>query len=290
MGHSERNRCDICGTELVFSEARPLGSGILCPDCAGSLSPFLDEARIATASDIRRHLACRAENEALLALFLPSLSFAGDKTVYIDPISERFIVTPHADWRVTNPDLFTFSQVLRVTTDVRTCGQERSRSESGGQTSGSTRSSCCEYAFLVTIDLDSPWVSTIALELSAGNRPTALSSSLALAYDGQMHMLADILMRRDDRFRVWDRNGGGMQRIDSAAKRPPKPAPAPQPSGVQSWICPACGSKSRSKKFCEQCGALRPARQPVRCASCGWEPKDPAKPPKFCPSCGTRFL
>ncbi|MCI5811462.1 MAG: hypothetical protein MR018_07860 [Clostridiales bacterium] len=142
----------------------------------------------------------------------------------------------------------------------------------------------------MTIDLDSPWVSTIALELSAGNRPTALSSSLALAYDGQMHMLADILMRRDDRFRVWDRNGGGMQRIDSAAKRPPKPAPAPQPSGAQSWICPACGSKSRSKKFCEQCGALRPARQPVRCASCGWEPKDPAKPPKFCPSCGTRFL
>ena len=81
MGHSERNRCDFCGKELVLSEARPLGSGILCPDCAGRLSPFLDEARIATASDIRRHLACRAENEALLALFLPSLSFAGDKTV-----------------------------------------------------------------------------------------------------------------------------------------------------------------------------------------------------------------
>ena len=45
MGHSERNRCDICGKELVFSEARPLGSGILCPDCAGSLSPFLDGLR-----------------------------------------------------------------------------------------------------------------------------------------------------------------------------------------------------------------------------------------------------
>ena len=40
----------------------------------------------------------------------------------------------------------------------------------------------------------------------------------------------------------------------------------------------------------ENCGAKKPEGTPLyRCDKCGWEPEDPAHPPKFCPECGDIF-
>ena len=98
---------------------------------------------------------------------------------------------------------------------------------------------------------------------------------------------------------------------ECGAKKPePKPAPG-------SWICPSCGAQASGKfcpecgskkpevqpdgwvcacgavnkgKFCPECGAKKPAGVPqYKCDKCGWEPADPAHPPKFCPECGDPF-
>ncbi len=62
-------------------------------------------------------------------------------------------------------------------------------------------------------------------------------------------------------------------------------APKPAQAG---WTC-SCGTVNQGK-FCINCGMRRPEGAPVyRCDKCGWEPEDPAHPPKFCPECGDVF-
>lgn len=61
----------------------------------------------------------------------------------------------------------------------------------------------------------------------------------------------------------------------------PKPADA-------GWTC-SCGHVNQGK-FCTECGTPKPAGAPLyKCDKCGWEPEDPAHPPKFCPECGDVF-
>lgn len=64
---------------------------------------------------------------------------------------------------------------------------------------------------------------------------------------------------------------------------------AKKPEDPAGWTCPTCGAVNKGK-FCAECGAKKPAGAKLyRCDKCGWEPEDPANPPKFCPECGDIF-
>ena len=102
------------------------------------------------------------------------------------------------------------------------------------------------------------------------------------------------------------------QPMQPAGQQAQNPIPKMQPEG--SWICTKCGTRVNGKfcpecgspkpadgwicscgavnkgKFCTNCGAKKPAGALLyKCDKCGWEPKDPAHPPKFCPECGDPF-
>lgn len=63
---------------------------------------------------------------------------------------------------------------------------------------------------------------------------------------------------------------------------------SPRPVESNFWTC-SCGAQNKGR-FCSECGQPKPAGVPLyRCDKCGWEPEDPAHPPKFCPECGDPF-
>ena len=83
--------------------------------------------------------------------------------------------------------------------------------------------------------------------------------------------------------------GGGMnaQNLFAMGQQQAQQTPAAAPA-AEGWKC-SCGTVNKGK-FCQNCGFKKPEGAPLyRCDKCGWEPEDPAHPPKFCPECGDLF-
>ncbi len=86
-------------------------------------------------------------------------------------------------------------------------------------------------------------------------------------------------------------NAGGMnaQNLFAMGQQQQAQAVRTQTAQAGGWTC-SCGTVNQGR-FCQNCGARKPEGAPqYRCVKCGWQPEDPAHPPKFCPECGAPFV
>ena len=250
MGLFDKKYCDICGEKIGLLGNRKLEDGNLCKDCAKKLSPFFSDRRNSTVEEIRQQLAYREENARKLAGFQPDITFGEGKKVYIDRNGRQLIVTSATNWHAVNPDLIQFSMVRDVKTEIRENKTEiYYKDEEGKRRSYQPRRYECDYAFCVTILVDSPWFDQIELELSSGNRPDSPYTDLYRQYEEQMHTLTAIL--KAGRF---EPAVGGQNNAAAAA---PKTREQEIMEGVikdATWTCKACGLANQGTLTCRQCG------------------------------------
>ena len=58
---------------------------------------------------------------------------------------------------------------------------------------------------------------------------------------------------------------------------------------IKPMLCPVCGKFYFSELTDVDIEQLNMTPNTTQCDKCGWKPKDPHHPPKFCPECGDPF-
>jgi len=301
----DKKECDICGGEIGLLGNRKLTDGNLCKDCARKLSPFMTDRRQSSVEEIRRHLAYREANFAVLNSIHPTTVLGGNTKVYVDENAGKFFVTSRSNWRDENPDVIDFSQVIDVRTEVtehRT--EEYHRDREGKNVPFNPRRFRYSYEFRTTIMVDSPYFNEIHFELTE-QRPERqhdeayryyeqqadlIRATICPAYGAKATVPVTAIPIQDIARTIVSHAQPVAQPVVpevKSAAQPAQPVAAPAAQADQ-WTC-SCGALNAGK-FCTNCGAKRPEKPKVfRCDKCGWTPEDPTNPPKFCPNCGDAF-
>ena len=272
----DKKECAICGGEIGLLGNRKLDDGNMCKNCAALLSPYLNDRRHCTVEDIKAHLAYRADNERKVARFTPTRVFGDNLKVYIDDNMGGFIISRYNNFREDNPDIIPMAQVLQCRFEIDDHKHQiYHKSPDGKQVPFNPPRYDFDYEFEIFLTIDNPWFQDIRFELTS-RRPDRRVSPEFRRYED---MAIELCCALDPKYA--------------------RPIPVQTPNvaaavngvmdAIAGWACPSCGKRNRGK-FCEGCGAKKPAKAVAyACDKCGWAPENPAQPPKFCPQCGDPF-
>lgn len=238
FGKREKKTCTVCGKELGLFGKTKLEDGYLCKECAGKLSPFFDNARHSTVSQIKQQLAYRETNEESVSSFSPTRELGGTWRVLIDDSDRSIIITKERDWRSANPDVIAFEDVkgcdVRIDEDRRELYRE---DKDGHRQSYSPPRYEYSYDFWVTVRVSNPYFTTIKFKLndwSVDRRPSA-------EYDRYEREAYEI------RNALTSLNAPAQQPYQQPVRRAAAQAPA---------FCPSCGAPvTPGARFCESCGS-----------------------------------
>ena len=270
MGLFDKKECAVCGKKVGIIGARKVEDGTICSDCAKKLSPFFNERKRSSVSEIKEQLAYREENMKKLQHFNPTRTLGDYMKVYIDDNQRKFVISSKRNFRDDNPDIIDFSQVRSVRTDIDECRNEIYDRNSGGErVSYNPPRYEYKYSVSVYISVDSPYFNEIKVDLTGSHydrnsaeyrRAETAANEIASAFNmgnmqgayggGQPYIQQNYQQgyARQDYQQAFNQQG-------QYAQNPYGQAPQNMYSS-EFWQCPNCGM-TNSGAYCTSCGAPR---------------------------------
>lgn len=312
MGLFDKKFCDICGEKIGLLGNRKLEDGNMCKNCAKKLSPWFDERRHSTIEEIKKQLEYREKNKDEVRAFNVTRECGNDYyKVYFDDTQQKFIISSSRDFRAANPDVISYSQILNCYVEEQETREEEYRETADGEhVSYNPPRYEYKYSFVVHLYVNSPYFDEIDFAVHRGYVERHGMMNRYAEYQSTANMIVNNLLNAQMMARGGQMGGaaagmGGQMggqfagntgmagnagmgsQFAGAAGMAAGQQQTQAPAG-ENWFCGSCGTANQGS-FCSGCGAPKPAARSFRCDKCGWEPDDPANPPKFCPACGDLF-
>lgn len=294
MGLFDKKYCDVCGEKIGLLGNRKLEDGNLCKDCAKKLSPFFSERKQSTVDEIKAQLAYREANKAELANFRPTRRFGENWMVMIDDTKGQFIVTHYDDYMKYNPDIINIQDVLSCNPKVKDFRTEVTyRNKEGEEVSYNPPRYKYRYDFYIEINVRHQYFSQIEIELNMESvevisEPTTQglggfinSLSGGLTGGGDIHpeynpeyrryqcmadeIVAALMPGTQNAMPTGNSAYGTAASMGNngayggAAPMGNNAYAANEAPVNTAWTCPYCNARNESGKFCQNCGAQKPA-------------------------------
>ena len=170
MGLFDKKFCDICGEKIGLLGNRKLSDGNMCKDCAKLLSPFCDDRRSSSLTDIKAQLQYSEENKAVLRAFSPMITIDGDyRNIYVDTAKGNFVVSSNkpGNWDSENPDVIPISAITSLTLDIKEDKDELYYKDAQGNNQSYVPPRYeYEYDFTLKFLVNTPWFDDFDVKLN----------------------------------------------------------------------------------------------------------------------------
>ncbi|WP_350453885.1 DUF4428 domain-containing protein [Slackia heliotrinireducens] len=279
-GLTKEKHCAVCGKEVgLFGKAKLKDGNYVCDDCSAKFSPFMSGWKAYPIEKINDHLAYREANEMALQEFAATDTFGAATKVVVDSRKGWFIVTSRDPWREGNPDIIGFNQVANCTYSVSETKTEIYKvNEPGHRESFEPKRYDTDYDIFVTIEVDSPWYSTIRFKTNP-SRIKVKGSKEWDAAEAEAQRIQDLMMGVRNLSRQAEIEAQlSALRVEKAAEPEPADEVAAEPD-AGAWAC-SCGQQGNTGNFCQNCGSPKPGPSEWTC-ECG-----AANSGNFCQNCG----
>ena len=158
MGLFEKKYCSICGEKIGLLGNRKLEDGNLCKDCAAKLSPWFSERRSSTVEQIAEQLRYREENQKEVEAFNPTRTVGNYGKIYVDEEKNKFIITHSSNWKTSNPDVLSCSQITGTNKNIiEHKTEEKTQDKEGHFVSYNPPRYKYSYDFRLTVYVNHPY-------------------------------------------------------------------------------------------------------------------------------------